>query len=38
MNEYEATVEWYWQGKTKRLRKVCPTVPLSTRNPTWGAS
>jgi hypothetical protein len=24
--EYEATVEWYWQGNTKTSKKTCPIV------------
>jgi hypothetical protein len=30
-----AMVEWYWQGKTKEIRKTCPIATLSTINPTW---
>jgi hypothetical protein len=24
-----------WQGKLKYLEKTCPSIPLSTTNPTW---
>jgi hypothetical protein len=31
-----ATVEWYGQGKIEELgRKTCPSVTLSTTNPSW---
>jgi hypothetical protein len=34
--EYGSPVEWYWQGKTEKLRgKNCPSATLSTTNPTW---
>jgi hypothetical protein len=36
-DEYgKAMVEWYWQGKTNKLReKTCPNATLSITNPTW---
>jgi hypothetical protein len=32
--EHGALVEWYWQGKMKYLKKTCPSITLSTTNPT----
>jgi hypothetical protein len=33
---WRATVEWYWQGKTRRTRrKTCPSATSSATNPTW---
>jgi hypothetical protein len=35
-DDYGATVEWYWQGKTEEPGdETCPSVTLSTTNPTW---
>jgi hypothetical protein len=32
---WTATVEWYWQGKTKNWEKFCPSATLSTTISTW---
>lgn len=34
-NEYEATVDWYWQKQQNYLEKNFPSVTSSTVNPTW---
>jgi hypothetical protein len=35
MSEYEASVEWYWQGKTEGLGENPVPVPICPQIPHW---